>query len=97
MRRFFLYGFLIFFLLIISACKKDLQQDFSKIQPGMTYNQVVGILGKPSEVNSITIDGFSGTSATWRNQNIAIIVEFINDKVQIKAITNNNSKDQGNS
>ncbi len=97
MQKIFSHCFPALLLLFLSACSQDFQQDFAKIQPGMSYSQVIEILGKPTQINNITIDGFSGTSATWHSKNAVIIIEFINDKVQIKAITDSNNKNNGNS
>ena len=49
---------------------------------------VISILGEPSTSESFNIAGISGTSASWKNNHAVITIQFLNDKVQIKAFSN---------
>jgi hypothetical protein len=70
---------------MLIACSRVSQSNFDKIQPGMSMEQIVAILGEPSDSQSITFGGLSGTSATWKNHDATITVQFLNDKMQIKS------------
>jgi hypothetical protein len=60
------------------------QENFSRIRNGMTQQQVIAILGEPSESSSIDIGGLSGTAAKWIDGNSVITIQFVNDKVQAR-------------
>lgn len=71
--------------ILLAACGSKLTQDnFARIQPGMTPKEVAAILGEPNETRSISIGGLSGGAATWTDGKTTISVQFLNDKVQAK-------------
>jgi hypothetical protein len=41
------------------------EEDFLKIRDGMKEEDVIAILGQPTESNSVTILGISETAARW--------------------------------
>lgn len=86
----------VFFLAIMcfltSCAQKISQENFEKIQPGMTMQQVVQILGEPTNVESFNIAGLSGTSATWEHHNAIISIQFLNNQVKIKTFGKSKSK-----
>jgi outer membrane protein assembly factor BamE (lipoprotein component of BamABCDE complex) len=47
--------------LAIAACSKVTQENFAKIEEGMSEEQVIALLGSPTESNSVSILGVSGT------------------------------------
>ncbi len=55
------------------------------IKNDMTMQQVIAILGEPSSSQSVTIAGISGTSAVWKDKQAEIDIQFLNDKVAVKA------------
>lgn len=71
---------------ILIACSKINQENFTKVQPGMTMAQVVNLLGEPNNVESLNFAGLSGTSAVWKTKDTVISIQFLNDLVQIKSI-----------
>jgi hypothetical protein len=70
--------------LALGACSKVSEENFAKIQVGMTEQEVVGILGSPTESDSVNLLGVSGTSWRWKNQNALASVQFVNGKVASK-------------
>jgi hypothetical protein len=72
-------------LLLLGACSKVTQDNFAKIQDGMTEQQVSGILGAPAESSSGSILGVSGTSSIWKDGGTTITVRFVNGKVAMKS------------
>jgi hypothetical protein len=64
------------------------QENYAKIQNGMTMEEVKAILGEPTESNTTGISVISGTAATWKSSDGASInIKFLNDKVKLKSFT----------
>jgi hypothetical protein len=70
--------------LFIAACSKVTQDNFAKIQEGMSEQEVMALLGSPTESNSINILGVSGTASRWVGRDAVITVSFVNRKVALK-------------
>ena len=73
-------------LLILVACSKVTQENFAKIQDGMTEEQVIAILGKPTESSSVNVLGVSGTSSRWVSGDTVVVVRFVGGKVALKTL-----------
>jgi hypothetical protein len=71
--------------LLIAACSKVTQENFAKIQEGMSEEEVIALLGSPAESNSVNILGVSGTASRWVGRDAEITVRFVNGKVAIKS------------
>lgn len=83
---------LLFSVVYLVACESKLsRENFDKIEVGMSMQQVVKILGEPKNVDSIQIGDFSGASATWKDKNAVIIIQFLNNTVKIKTFAQANS------
>jgi hypothetical protein len=54
----------------------------------MTMREVIAIIGEPTSSESINIAGISGTSAVWKNKDAEIDIQFLNDRVAVKAFSN---------
>jgi hypothetical protein len=74
--------------LVLIACSKITQSNFDKIQNNMTMKEVVAILGEPTSSDSLNIAGMSGATAVWKDGDAQIDIQFINDRVIIKAFSN---------
>lgn len=72
-------------LLLLAACSKVTQENFAKIQDGMSEAEVHTLLGKPGESSNITVLGLSGTSSRWVSNDGMIAVQFVNGKVRAKS------------
>jgi hypothetical protein len=70
---------------LVAACSRVTQENFLKIEEGMTEAQVIAVLGEPTESNSVTILGVSGTAARWVGRDAVITVRFVNGKVALKS------------
>lgn len=77
----------IFISVMLFACSKLTQENFDQIKLGMSMKQVITILGNPSNVEEIHIAGISGTSATWKDENGQIDIQFLNERVTVKAFS----------
>jgi Prokaryotic membrane lipoprotein lipid attachment site len=71
--------------LVIAGCSRVNEENFLKIRDGMKEEEVIAILGQPTESNSVTILGISGTAARWVTRDAAISVRFVNGQVALKS------------
>jgi outer membrane protein assembly factor BamE (lipoprotein component of BamABCDE complex) len=70
--------------LISCGGSKLTQENFEKIQTGMTLAQVQAILGEPTESSSVDLAGFSGTVSKWKQGDVTITIQLVNSKVVAK-------------
>jgi outer membrane protein assembly factor BamE (lipoprotein component of BamABCDE complex) len=70
----------------LASCSsfKISQENFEKIQTGMSLAQVTAILGEPTESSSVDVAVFSGTASTWKAAGVTITIQFVNGKVVAK-------------
>ena len=71
-------------LLQLAACSRVTQENFAKIQDGMSEQKVTVILGSPAESSSGSLLGISGTSSKWTGGDAVITIQFVNGKVALK-------------
>ena len=81
----FARGLAIAAFLLLAACSRVTQENFAKIQDGMSEAEVHALLGKPGESSNITVLGLSGTSSRWVSDEGMIAVQFVNGKVRAKS------------
>ena len=72
-------------ILLLAACSKITQDNFSRIQDGMTEQEVAAILGSPTESSSTSMLNLSGTASRWASKDAVIVVRFVNGKVVLKS------------
>ncbi|MBO3278133.1 hypothetical protein [Pseudomonas schmalbachii] len=63
--------------IVLAACSKVNQENFSKLKTGMLKSEVEDLLGKPAECSGAL--GFS--SCTWGDDKVFISVQYAGDKV----------------
>lgn len=80
-------GFSLCLCALILSCSKLTQNNFEKIKSNMTMKEVIAILGEPTNSESITIAGISGTSAVWKNNEAEVDIQFLNDRVTVKTFS----------
>ena len=81
----------LFLCVLLFGCgSKVSQENFDKIKTGMTLEEVRTILGEPAETSSVGLGPISGTSATWKNKNAKIAIQFVNGKVTLKTFEKGN-------
>ncbi len=73
-------------MMSLLACSKVTQASFNRIKSNMTYDQVVEILGEPTDSKSLGVGPLSGTSARWEGDDAVITVTFLNGKVKTKKL-----------
>ena len=64
---------------LLAACNKVNQENFSRLKPGMSRVEVEQLLGAPAECAGAL--GFS--SCTWGDERSFISIQFGNDKVLV--------------
>ncbi len=69
---------------VLASCAKITQDNFAKIHEGMTEQEVIALLGEPTEANSVNVLGVSGTSARWAGNDAEITIRIVNGKVALK-------------
>jgi hypothetical protein len=80
--------------ILLLSCSKISQKNFEKIKNNMTMDEVIAILGEPTNSENINIAGISGTSAVWKDNDAEIDIQFLNGHVIVKAYSKNtDSKD----
>ena len=67
--------------LLITACSRLTPANLQKIHNGMTPDEVKGILGSPTSVESSGALGFTGTTYTYHSGSSDVKITFLNDKV----------------
>ncbi len=83
MRRLLLLAILLLALTV--ACSKVTRKNFERIETGMSYDEVVEVLGEPTESSSAGFGPFSAGSAEWQGSDGSISIQFLNEKVQVKS------------
>ncbi|HUK04080.1 MAG TPA: outer membrane protein assembly factor BamE [Burkholderiales bacterium] len=71
--------------LLVAACSRVTQENFARIQDGMSEQEVSAILGSPAQSSSGSVLGISGTSSTWRDGDTVITIRFVNGKVAMRS------------
>lgn len=71
--------------LAISACSKVTEENFAKIEEGMSEQEVLSILGAPTQFNGINVLGISGAASRWISRDAVVAVHFVNGKVALKS------------
>lgn len=70
---------------LLCSCESRINQaNFDKIEPGMTQEAVLAVLGEPTESSSMNLAGLSGTASEWTQNGTTISIQFLNGKVKFK-------------
>ena len=74
--------------IVLTGCERRIsQENFQKIESGMTEAEVMEILGEPTEAASVGLGGWTGTTSTWKTEKGTIAIQFMNGKVAMKTFT----------
>jgi len=72
-------------VLVLAGCGSNVnEENFARIEDGMTEQQVIDLLGTPTETSSMGALGVSGSAAVWTEGDARISVQFVNGKVRLK-------------
>lgn len=73
-------------LALALACAKATRENYDRIQTGMSYSEVIEILGEPTTTEDVGLGPFSAGTASWEGPDGTISIQFLNKKVQIKQL-----------
>jgi len=71
-------------VLVVGCGSKVTQENYDKIQAGMTREDVKAILGEPTESSGASIGTISGDSWVWKKDGTVITIQFVGGKVLAK-------------
>ena len=91
MRRLVILAFLL--LAFTLACSKVTRTNYDRIENEMSYEEVVSILGEPTDSSSAGFGPFPAGTAEWQGKDGSISIQFLNEKVQAKSFQSQRSKD----
>ena len=66
-------------LLLLSGCNKLTKENYDKVKSGMMYDDVVNILGKPTNCS----EAIGITSCEWKSGESEVQINFISNKVTL--------------
>ncbi len=70
---------------LLAGCgSKITQENFDKIQTGMSREDVKAILGEPTESSGVSVGTISGDSWVWKKDGTVITIQFVGGKVLAK-------------
>ena len=72
-------------MVVAAACSKINEENFGKVREGMGEQEVLSLLGTPTESSSVSVLGISGTASKWVAKEAVITVQFVNGKVRGKS------------
>ncbi len=67
----------VLFLLALSACSKVTRENYQKLELGMSWQEVVRLLGEPDRCEAL----LNAKSCVWQAGDKSITVRFIGDEV----------------
>lgn len=67
-------------ILLLNGCNKITKENYDKIENGMSYEEVVKLIGEPEGCTETL--GIS--NCEWKNKDARIMITFISDKATIK-------------
>jgi hypothetical protein len=73
-------------LATLLGCSKITQENFAKVKEGMSEQEVIAILGEPTESSSVNVLGISGTTARWVRGDTEVTIRFVNGQVALKRL-----------
>lgn len=71
--------------LALVGCARLTRANFDRIEEGMSYSEVVGILGEPDDSKSVGFGPLSASTATWEDDQALISIQFVNERVKVRS------------
>jgi hypothetical protein len=78
--------------LLLAACSKVTQENYARIQDGMSEQEVVALLGPATDSGGVSLLGLSGGSSRWVAKDAVITIQFVNGKVIGKSFRQEKAK-----
>lgn len=67
-------------ILLLNGCSKITKKNYDKIESGMSYKEVVKLLGEPEGC----AETFGISNCEWKNKDAKIMITFISNQATIK-------------
>lgn len=64
-------------LFLVAACSRVTNENYRQLRVGMTYPEVLRLLGEPARCDSL----LTARSCTWGNKGKTIDIQFVADQV----------------
>ena len=71
-------------LLLLAGCSRITQSNYEKLRVGMTYDEVIAILGKPTSCSDVMI----ARSCIWGDEKRNISVTFVGNQILLHTSLN---------
>jgi len=71
-------------LVLLAACSKVTEENYQRVENGMTRDQVTEILGKADVTESTNLAGISTSRSEWHGNKGVISIRYIGEKVRAK-------------
>ena len=78
-------AFVVAAAVVLASCSKVTQENFAKVEDGMSEEAVRAVLGTPTDSSSVSVLGVSGTVSRWVSRDAVITVRFVNGKAALKS------------
>ncbi len=83
-------------LFVLVGCDRITRDKYEMITTGMTMDEVVEILGEPTEMTSVGIGPLEASTARWEGRTGTISIQFTGEKVRLKRfLANERAEDDG--
>lgn len=73
-------------VMLVAACTRVTAENYSRIEAGMSREEVYEVLGKPDEVTGGGLGRLTFSAETWKGRKQTINVTFSGDRVALKSI-----------
>jgi hypothetical protein len=67
-------------ILLLNGCSKVTKKNYDKIESGMSYEEVVKLIGEPEEC----AETLGISNCEWEEDEAKIVITFISDQVTVK-------------
>ena len=67
----------VMFVLIVAGCSKLTMENYNKLKAGMTYNEVVNVIGSPDKCSDL----LGMKNCVWGDEKRSATVTFAGDRV----------------
>ena len=71
---------------LMAGCSKVDERDVSRINTGMSPEQVHDLLGVPHQVIRGSVGEYTGTSEMWYTKDTIITVQYLNNEVKLTTL-----------
>lgn len=71
--------------LAVIGCARLTRANFDRIEEGMSYSEVVALLGEPHDSKSVGFGPLSASTATWEDERALISIQFVNERVKVRS------------